>query len=278
MRLYTWLKVFFHLVLMKKKKRTVLLSYFLTEATFIAQQFTKIFATDHIAIAAGQDVRTTNAYLQKLHPDKLTVVVFNQQMNAELLQATGRKAAAVIPMGLLQQVTADGTADNRIIDMLIVSSLIPLKQVDKAIRIISLLKHELPDIRAQIIGKGSGYDTLIELVTTLGLNEQVTFTGAVSREAVREKMQAAKILLHTSASEGQSTVISEALSAGMYVVCHDVGRIMDHPKIAICTDEAAMLLAMKSILHLPQPDFSPVEILPVEETIKAYTRLIESLH
>ena len=276
-RLITWMKVLLHLLMMKKKKRTVLLSYFLTEATYVAQQFTKVSAAVHIAMAAGQDVKKSNPYLRKLNLQKLQVVVFNQKMKEELLLATGKNADAIIPFGLLEQAATGSTTGIRSIDLLVVGSLIPVKRVDAAIRIIATLKSEFPGLQAQIIGQGTEQAALEHLAANLQLNELISFTGGVSREVVREKMSHAKILLHTSASEGQSTVISEALSAGLYVVCFDVGRVMDHPKIIICHTETEMLTAMKNILRLPQPDLSPVEIFPVSKTIAAYSQLLDSL-
>lgn len=276
-RLITWMKVLLQLMRKRKKNRTILLSYFLTEAAYVAQQFTKVSAAVHIAMAAGQDVKKSNPYLRKLNLQKLQVVVFNQKMKGELKQASGKEADTIIPMGLLQQVTTDNAATRRSIDLLIAGSLIPVKRVDVAIRILSSLKSEFPHLQVQITGKGSEQAALEHLVTSLQLNELITFTGGVSREVVREKMNHSKILLHTSASEGQSTVISEALSAGMYVVCFDVGRITEHPKIIICHTETEMHTALKNILRLPQPDFSPVEIFPVSKTVAAYRQLIDSL-
>ena len=275
-KLITWMKVWWQLLRIKRKKQTLLLSYFLTEATYAGQLFSQFIHIQHVAIAAGQDVKTENAYLRRLNFKKLIVVVFNERMNDELIRSTGKKADAIIPMGSFIPSSISGVHHHRPIDVLMVGSLIPLKQVDKAINIIAALKKDFPNLRTEIIGKGSERTTLEHLVNQLDLSTSILFTGAIHREAVAAKMMNAKILLHTSVYEGQSTVISEALSYGMYVVCFDVGRITDHQKIKVCTDENGLLNALKEILSSREMDFNPVLPFTMQETVAAYATLFQS--
>ncbi|MGB3074556.1 MAG: glycosyltransferase [Chitinophagales bacterium] len=293
-KLITWMKIFLQLLLWKgsfknwyftfhwrgttgeeKKKQSVVLSYFLTEASYVGQLFSRFSSVRHIAIAAGQDVKKSNPYLQRLNFKKLTVVVFTRKMYEELLISTGKKAEAIIPMGVLHKTAIDATTVERPIDILIAGSLIVLKQVDIAIRIIATVKKEFSNLKVEIVGKGSERPMLAQLVNELQLHDQIKFNGALTREEVREKMMQSKVLLHTSGYEGQSTVISEALEAGMYVICFDVGRITDHEKIKVCAEQTDMVHALKEILTLHNPDFSPVELFSMSETVKAYKKFMD---
>jgi len=284
-KLITWWKVFVQLFLTKEKKQTVIISYFLTEATYIGQIFSKIFRIRHISIAAGQDVRKTNRYLNRIDFGKLKVVALNQKMADELFRSCGRKADCVIPMGAGEMGNLRSTSsENRSIDVLIVGSLIPLKQTDKAIQIIADLKKEFPKIVVEIIGGGPERKKLENLVMQYQLTTNISFCGALKRELVFQKMQEAKILLHTSEFEGQATVITEALAFGMTVVCFDVGRISDHAhrpdgqeKIHVCGDEKEMMPVLKNLLHENNFDFAPVIPFTMTETVNEYQKIVQSI-
>ena len=239
-RFSTWASVFLKLVQTKNKKQTILISYFLTEATLIASVFAGIFKMKHIAIAAGQDVLKTNPFLQKINLKKCEVVVFNAKMAEALLASSGKHADHIIPMGINKDSMKNSNSAIRTIDVLVVGSLIPLKQIDQAIAVIGDVKKKFPMLHCEIIGEGPEKNFLQQLAIKTGAEKNITFTGSLTREQVFEKMEQSKILLHTSAYEGQATVITEALAAGMTVVCFDVGRIADHEKIKICQNTEEM--------------------------------------
>jgi glycosyltransferase involved in cell wall biosynthesis len=275
LRTFSWMKVFANLLLTKRKIPTILISYFLTEATYIGQLFSRAAGIKHIAIAAGQDVRKQNSYLDRIDFKNLYVVAFNEQMTSALFAASGKKADRIIPMGIRQTEPAISVKQDRMIDILMVGSLIPLKRIDLALQLIGELKNIFPGIKATIVGKGPERSRLEKIVTDLELETIVSFSGALNREEVFRKMQQSKILLHTSEYEGQSTVMTEALANGMTVVCFDVGRIGNHEKIYVCTNEDGMLATLKKLLLTNQFDFSPVIFQSAEATVKKYMEFIE---
>lgn len=272
-RIITWMKVLAKLLLIKRKIPTVLISYFLTEATYIGQLSSRIAGMKHIAIAAGQDVRKQNPYLKRIDFKNLYVVAFNEQMASSLFASSGKKADRIIPMGIREP--AIPIKQDRVIDLLIVGSLIPLKRIDLALQLIAALKNILPVMRATMIGKGPERNRLEKMVIDLELENMVSLSGALSREQVFNTMQQSKILLHTSDYEGQSTVITEALANGMTVVCFDVGRISDHEKIHVCENEDGMLATLKKLLSANQFDFSSALFQPAAATVKKYMEFIE---
>ena len=276
-RLYTWLKVFLYLLRMHKNKQAIVLSYFLTEAAIIGWLFSKVSGMRHVAIAAGQDVTKENKYLRWLAAVNTSIVVFNEKMKEALYASSRIKASAVIPMGVSRVILPGPLASNRNIDVLFAGSLISVKQPTLAIQIISQLQHEFKALHAEIAGDGSERSHVLQLINELQLTGNIAFNGQLKREEVFAKMKHAKILLHTSLFEGQSAVISEALQAGMYVVCFDVGRITDHPKIHVCRNRDEMLHALETILHNPQSDFSPVNLPVMSSTVMQYSNLFHQL-
>jgi len=96
--------------------------------------------------------------------------------------------------------------------------LIPLKQYHLFIEALSLLKVFFPDIKAVICGNGPEMERLQALASTLHLEKNLLFTGELPHNDVLALMQRSKVFLHPSNYEGFSTVLSEALYAGVHVV------------------------------------------------------------
>jgi len=106
--------------------------------------------------------------------------------------------------------------------------------------------------RIQLIIVGDGplrgkYEKLIKklfppITTTTTDNRQlITFTGWLPRAEVFAHMQRSDLLVHTSYREAASSVIPEALSCGLPVICHDISGM----SIAI-TDDCGIKIPLKS--------------------------------
>jgi glycosyltransferase involved in cell wall biosynthesis len=89
-------------------------------------------------------------------------------------------------------------------------------------------------------------------------------------------MQQSKILLHTSSYEGQSTVITEALASGMYVLCFDVGRIGSHSKLIVCESFSEMAAQASELLNRQTLDYAPVVLFTERETVHRYKQILFS--
>jgi glycosyltransferase involved in cell wall biosynthesis len=85
------------------------------------------------------------------------------------------------------------------------------------------------DAHLTIIGTGTSQMLLHDLIDALELNNYVTFVKPVAYEKLREFYHRADILLHTSLSEGQCEVVTEAMSAGVLVFGTAVGLMFDLP-------------------------------------------------
>ena len=95
------------------------------------------------------------------------------------------------------------------------------KRLDIAISAISVTKNK--NISLTICGSGNQkqFEDARRLVRELNIEDQVLFAGLKKNSEVKSEMLRADILLFTSVSEDTSTVVMEAISAQLPVVCFD---------------------------------------------------------
>lgn len=94
------------------------------------------------------------------------------------------------------------------------------KRLDIAIKAIAKVN---PNIQLFVYGTGNRRQVAKaeELVRCLGVEDRVTFMGNCPNSEVKEAMQKADLFLFTSVSEDTSTVVLEAISNKLPVLCFD---------------------------------------------------------
>jgi len=112
---------------------------------------------------------------------------------------------------------------NKIFRWLHVSTMYPLKNVDKIIRAF----NELPPIKKEweLIICGPVNKQYEQLVEQLNLPSKIKFTGEISYEEVAAEMQKADAFILFSKHENFPCVVIEALCCGLPVVASNVGGI-----------------------------------------------------
>jgi len=98
--------------------------------------------------------------------------------------------------------------------LVVLSRLVPHKQIDHVLRILPRLAHTFPDVKVRIVGSGWWADALTELTTQLDLGNRVTFLGHVSDEVKYEELSSAWLHVLPSLKEGWGLSIVEAARAG----------------------------------------------------------------
>lgn len=105
-----------------------------------------------------------------------------------------------------------------------IGSLTTVKRWDRLLRVVRDLKSVLgEDIRFQIAGDGPLRPALATLADDLGVSRIVEFRGAV--HDIPAFLGGAKLLVHTSESEGCPNVVMEAMACGLPVVAMQTGEI-----------------------------------------------------
>ncbi len=107
--------------------------------------------------------------------------------------------------------------------LLSVGHVVRRKRHEDAIRILSLLNTEFPQLRLRIAGNildQAYHQELQNLASELNLVDKVEFLGL--REDVLKLMQQSDLLIHCAESEGFGWVILEAMAAGLPVISSSV--------------------------------------------------------
>ncbi|OVE80040.1 hypothetical protein BVY02_01585 [bacterium J17] len=157
------------------------------------------------------------------------IIFVSKSLKASLGFENHTKAKVVYNVVSLPGNTYDfeARASNETAVCIAVGRLVPIKRLDIAIRAIHQLKERNISCNLQLVGSGPEEQNLRALVSKLSLEKEVSFLG-FQTDAL-EIMNKANCLLITSDSEGIPSVLLEALSLNLPVVCTAVGGI---PEVA----------------------------------------------
>lgn len=111
------------------------------------------------------------------------------------------------------------------ITIVVISRLFYNKGTDLLIAAIPRILAADPHVRFIIAGSGPKAIDLEQMLERRVLQDRVELLGPVRHEEVRDVMVRGHIYLHPSLTEAFGTVIVEAASCGLYVVCTRVGGI-----------------------------------------------------
>ncbi|KAI9753440.1 MAG: Phosphatidylinositol N-acetylglucosaminyltransferase gpi3 subunit [Chaenotheca gracillima] len=111
------------------------------------------------------------------------------------------------------------------ITIVVISRLFYNKGTDLLIAALPRILASHPNVRFIIAGSGPKAIDLEQMLERRVLQDRVEMLGPVRHEEVRDVMVRGHIYLHPSLTEAFGTVIVEAASCGLYVVCTRVGGI-----------------------------------------------------
>jgi glycosyltransferase involved in cell wall biosynthesis len=249
-----------------------LLSFWLDECALIGSRFAKLKGIKHLCWILGQDAKAGNKYAQQMKLKADELIALSDFIVKEYSKNYGISPSHVIPVGVDTTLFGEEVKE-RDIDILGAGSLIPLKQFDVFVKMVSLIKELRHNIQAVICGKGPERERLLAIIKTLGLEENIKLVGELSHTEVLTLMQQSKLLLHTSAYEGFGAVCLEALYAGASVVSFVKPMDAPIPNWHIAINEDDMLQKVEAILNTPQCDHNPVLPYPIADNAKAMMKL-----
>ncbi|MFW6336424.1 MAG: glycosyltransferase family 4 protein, partial [Phycisphaeraceae bacterium] len=140
-------------------------------------------------------------------------------------------------------------------DAVFVGRLAAVKRVDLILDAFVRVVHHRSDAKLAIVGDGPEAKPLRERVNALGLEPHVHFAGWV--EDVTPWLQASKLVLLASLSEGMPFSLIEGMCCGCVPITTDVGDIGDHVRheengLLVPADAEAMAEAILELLNQPQ--------------------------
>ncbi|MET0133936.1 MAG: glycosyltransferase, partial [Kibdelosporangium sp.] len=123
---------------------------------------------------------------------------------------------------------------------------------DVLLRAIARLADDGLPVSAVVIGGGRRHTELIALAGSLGLDDRVSFTGAVhDRDRIVELLDAASLFVLPSRTEGLPRVLVEAMARALPAVGSDVGgvpELIEHSWLSPVGDDRALADVIKSLL------------------------------
>ncbi len=126
-------------------------------------------------------------------------------------------------------------------------TLTPYKNQMASLIAVRELRRDIPTIHLVLAGTGEGEyrDKLEQFITDNDLANYITFTGHVSRNAMRNLYHASDVLLHPVAAQGGWLAPFEALSAGLPVIVSPdlmAADIISSNKIGVVTFDYANVI------------------------------------
>jgi len=150
------------------------------------------------------------------------------------------------------------------ITIVVISRLFYNKGTDLLVAAIPRILANHPNVRFIIAGSGPKKIDLEQMIERHVLQDRVEMLGSVRHEEVRDVMVRGNIYLHPSLTEAFGTVIVEAASCGLYVVCTQVGGIPEvlpaHMTVFAKPEEDDLVLATgKAIRKMRAGEVRPWE-------------------
>ena len=160
----------------------------------------------------------------------LAVSTFNE---AELRAAGFRHTSVVPPAAMLPAGGAPALAvrppTRRGSRWLSVGRLAPNKAIELAVMALLVTRaHDDHNATLDVVGRSavSSYTAALQrFVDELGLRAAVTFSGALSDDALVDRLRSADVLVATSRHEGFGVPVLEAMSSGLPVVANEAGAL-----------------------------------------------------
>lgn len=110
-------------------------------------------------------------------------------------------------------------------DFILVGRLFPVKRIDVFLDAVSIVKRQVPGVRATIVGDGPLRAALEQQAASLDIAKNVSFAG--SQTNVGDWLRTARVFVLTSDSEGIALSLMEAISCGLPAIVSDVGDLRE---------------------------------------------------
>lgn len=107
------------------------------------------------------------------------------------------------------------------VEMVCSGRLIPIKNIEMAIRALAMIHQSHTQVRLTIIGDGPLRLSLRALAQKLGVQDKVRCLGVLSRDEAIQILQKSHLFLFPSLKEGGSWALMEAMVIGLPIICID---------------------------------------------------------
>lgn len=273
-RLLLWKNVWMSLKKIQRQYHIIgLFSFWNGECAFISQYFGRMHSIKHISWICGQDAKKENKWVRFIRPRSHQLAAMGASLRDQYHRSHGIQPQYLVPNAIDQRLFPPALPATRDIDIMAAGSFEPLKQYDKFAAIIGQLRHSFPSLKAIHCGLGREKEKVQGVIDSLGLQDHLSLLGGRPHMEVLAWMQRSKVFLHTSRSEGCSTVCLEALYAGAHVIsfCYPFDHPVPHWHVV--KDAAEMESKAIEILQDPSTQYERVLYQAMDNSAKAIMQL-----
>ena len=251
----------------REKKFDAVHGFWVWPCGFLAVVLGKLFGIKSIVSVLGGDAASLPAinygHLRKFfsrtmilwslkHADESTSLT--EYLAINLRQAGLIRKLKIIPWGVDQTLFHYQEKPlQRPVQFLHIANLHPVKDQETLLRAFDIIRQNLPS-HLTIIGEGPEEQNLIQLIAQLKLQEAVTIRKQLSYEKLPAIYHQSDIVLHPSLAEGQSEVVTEAMSCGIVVAGTAVGLLHDFPENGIVVPASNYRGLAKAVLTTIQDE------------------------
>ena len=244
-----------------------LLSFWCNECAWIGKKFADAYNLKHRCWILGQDAKKQNTYPRRLKPDDSELIALSDFVRDEFQKNHGIRPSYTVPAAI-DPLEFDKYERSKDIDIVGSGSLIPLKQYDVFVEIVSAIQKTLPGVKALLIGDGPERRNLAGMIKKLGLGDNLLFTGELPHQQVLAFMERASLFLHPSSYEGFGVVCLEALYARAHVISFCKPMKNEIPQWYTVKGKEAML--EKALTLLRNGSLKLERVLPYSIADQAY--------
>lgn len=98
----------------------------------------------------------------------------------------------------------------------------PVYNIPHFLKALAIVKHNIPNLKVNIIGDGSLKQDLVNLSKQLKIDHFVNFLGKVPQNKVVELLNESHVFVTVSLSDGNSLSLIEAMACGAYPIASDI--------------------------------------------------------
>lgn len=185
-----------------------------------------------------------------------------------------RNDIKIIPWGIDTSLFAFGEKPfSDPVQFLHIANLHPVKDQETLLKAFKIISDKIA-AHLTIIGEGVLADLVKNQIKKLELEQKVTVMGLLPYEELPVYYKNADVLLHTSRSEGQSEVVTEAMSCGVLVCGTQAGLLYDLPDCCLSVPVGDFEALGNGVLKLLS---NPQEMRTIRSNAQAWSK-VHTIH